>query len=431
MSVHLASVLEADLDAFPFAAVADAYHQVGKEFVAQQLLDQLVAVRRRLASEPVRTPQRRLLAQFLDTALDKHDGRYDYRTYLALPLLQLPDVADPTLTGAMADRRRDELVTLVLTDLLRFETAADAGTTDLLPAMRPGPQLVAKRIRLALRVVTGPARRALGLAGLPPGSAAPGILEEAVQRTISPEQRLRVQLSLLPVATLHDEFLFVRCLQAYEVTFAAIAVWLGNAVDSLVHFDARSAADQISHAAGRMSAASPLFSLLATMQPKAFSDFRRWTTGASAIQSDAYKLVESLCRTPDETRVDSLAYLSVPGVRRMVLSGQATVSSALRDAAAVGMPDSQVSAVRQAMDDFEAALLRWRNTHYQLARRMLGDAVGGTGDTEGVPYLEHVRRLPVFEPAPPTGVDHQSRADAGGEPVRSEPDTLTWSGESW
>ena len=150
-------------------------------------------------------------------------------------------------------------------------------------------------------------------------------------------------------------------------------------------------------------------------------------TGASAIQSDAYKLVESLCRTPDETRVDSLAYRSVPGVRRMVLSGQATVSSALLRAAEVGMPDEQVCAVRLTMDDFEAALLRWRTTHYHLARRMLGDAAGGTGYTAGVPYLEQVRRLPVFEPAPP---DCRNRADANGGSEQSEPDELTWSGES-
>ncbi|WP_252942208.1 hypothetical protein, partial [Streptomyces sp. EL9] len=32
-------------------------------------------------------PEIRALASFLDTALDKPDGRYDYPTYLALPVL--------------------------------------------------------------------------------------------------------------------------------------------------------------------------------------------------------------------------------------------------------------------------------------------------------------------------------------------------------
>ena len=47
------------------------------------------------------------------------------------------------------------------------------------------------------------------------------------------------------------------------------------------------------------------------------------------------------------------------------------------------------------MKGFAHALLRWRNTHYRLAVRMLGEA-SGTGYTEGTPYLKAVRTIPVF-----------------------------------
>ena len=51
-----------------------------------------------------------------------------------------------------------------------------------------------------------------------------------------------------------------------------------------------------------------------------------------------------------------------------------------------------------AMARFEAALLKWRNSHFRLAMKMLGSRPG-TGYTEGVPYLEKVRGIPVFATA--------------------------------
>jgi tryptophan 2,3-dioxygenase len=47
------------------------------------------------------------------------------------------------------------------------------------------------------------------------------------------------------------------------------------------------------------------------------------------------------------------------------------------------------------MARFADTLLRWRETHYRLAVRMLGERPG-TGYTEGTPYLRSVRKIPVF-----------------------------------
>jgi tryptophan 2,3-dioxygenase len=47
------------------------------------------------------------------------------------------------------------------------------------------------------------------------------------------------------------------------------------------------------------------------------------------------------------------------------------------------------------MQRFEAAIMAWRQTHYRLAVRMLGER-RGTGYTEGVPYLHEARRVRLF-----------------------------------
>ena len=52
-------------------------------------------------------------------------------------------------------------------------------------------------------------------------------------------------------------------------------------------------------------------------------------------------------------------------------------------------------ALERAMRDFAATLFQWRQTHYSLAVRMLGER-SGTGYTEGTPYLREVRKIPVF-----------------------------------
>ncbi len=77
----------------------------------------------------------------------------------------------------------------------------------------------------------------------------------------------------------------------------------------------------------------------------------------------------------------------MPEVRERVLAGQRSLGDVEPDAAA-----------HAAMERFESALAHWRNSHYKLAMKMLGER-RGTGYTEGVPYLNDVRSLPVFAAA--------------------------------
>ncbi|WP_348651154.1 tryptophan 2,3-dioxygenase family protein [Micromonospora sp. WMMD882] len=392
---------------FPYSAVLAEFLQVGKHFVAKDSLAVLDHARARL---PAGTrPGMPRLRRFLDCALDKWDGRYDYHTYLGLPILAAP--AD--LTPDEAARHRDRRVLLLLTDLLRFELAADTGATGLLPMQRPDQDRLARRLRLAVRA----ARPAL--ARLSPGATLTATdpvtsaaeLCAAVEPT-APE-RLDLRLSMLPVYVIHDEYLFIRVLQAYESTFALLAVLLRAARRALAGGDAVTAADRLTGATEALTGSATLFSLTATMQPDSFRTFRAYTEGASAIQSHNYKLVESLCRTPDADRLDGAAYRSAPPVRRRVLGGQPTLDEAYRRAVDGGLLDRTGRAlVAGRMRGFAEALLTWRRTHHRLAVRMLGERTG-TGYTEGTPYLAAARSVPVFrtvdavtpaqadEPSPP------------------------------
>lgn len=297
---------------FPYSAVLAEFHRVGKHFVEKEVLALLDQARTQLTvPATAREPQARLLGDFLDVALDKWDGRYDYRSYLALRLLRLPgggDVAGPF--GARRDR--DRLLVRLVADVLAFELTAASGATDLLPERRPSRDVVSKRYRLGVRAVS-PALARLGIAGMVPGREAVATPDElrAVAADADPAGELVLRLTMLPVHVSHDEYLFIRVLQSYECLFAGVAEELRATIAALTAGQAGRATERLAYARQQLTAAGPLFALLATMQPEAFRTFREYTAGASAIQSRSYKLMESLCRTPEGSRLDSAAYHQV------------------------------------------------------------------------------------------------------------------------
>ncbi|GGM24722.1 MULTISPECIES: tryptophan 2,3-dioxygenase family protein [Micromonospora] len=408
----------AEPDSFPYSPVLREFHRVGKHFVAPDLLALLDQSRIRVRPAADRpTGDARLLCDFLDVALDKWDGRYDYRSYLALPVLRLtgpPRQTDDAVEPTDARRARDRLLVGLVADALAFELAAGVDT-DLLAELRPGPQVVAKRCRLGLRAV----RPALGRLGLttttvaePAAAAAAAALHAMVTALDDPTDRQALRLSMLPVYVSHDEYLFIRVLQAYECLFVGLAAELHATIAALAAGAARTAAERLAYARELLSTASPLFSLLATMQPAAFRTFRAYTEGASAIQSRSYKLMESLCRTPDRSRLDSAAYRSVPEVRDRVRAGQPSVDEAYRAAVRGGRLDAAEQALLVGqLHGFSTAVLQWRRTHHGLATRMLGPRPG-TGYTEGTPYLAATRGIAVF-----TAVAPESGAPSPTEPT--------------
>jgi len=380
---------------FPYRQVRAAYLRVGKHHVATDLLSALARARSECdVRSAVDTPDQQLLQAFLNVALDKADELYDYPSYVGLSLLP-PGPQDDL--GA-AEAHRDRWFCWLMTDLLGFERAVLAGKPCPLPSMRPTPELIRKRVHLGLRAM----RPALSRLGLTLTSAMTD--DEQAERARdfmaalrTDDVRLRVELSMLPVYTAHDEYLFIRVLQLFEVTFSQLAFDLGATIAAIAAGDLDAAESCLTAGARMLAESAPLFSLLATMQVMAFQTFRVFTEGASAIQSRGYKMVESLCRKPEPDRLDSVAYHSVPEVRAAVLAGRLTVDEAYRAHCLTGgLSDCDLARLGKAAARFEAEVLRWRRTHYTLAVRMLGRERSGTGYTEGTPYLGAVRTIPIF-----------------------------------
>ncbi|MER7839731.1 tryptophan 2,3-dioxygenase [Streptomyces sp. NPDC096040] len=393
---------------FPYAAVLGHLRSVGKHFLSAELLDRLAEIRDVLTARskqpfPARPDDSpATLREFLDVVLDKHDSRYDYPSYTALSLLAPPAPAD----WHEARRARDEMLLLLLADLIRFEQQALSDTPADPHGMPPQPELVGKRTRLAVRVMEPAALRVLppgtvdaAAVAAVPGRTPGGPLAADVLRAATPHQALVLSASIQPVCVLHDEYLFLRTLQSFETTFTFMSAALATAVRRLADDRPQEAADHVGTVADTLKESLPLFSLLATMRPEAFRTFREFTEGASAIQSAGYKTFESLCSTPHLARLASPAYTSVPEVRERVVGGQPTVQGTWHDLIAEHRLDAAGdAALRAAADRLESTHQRWKQTHYRLAVRMIGERTG-TGYTEGVPYLAEVLGNRLFPAA--------------------------------
>lgn len=382
---------------FPYDQVIGEFHRRGKHFVPGDVLSGLAQARSDLGRVAGSTARVELLRRFLDTALDKFDELYDYPSYTALQMLPMPAVDDPPQVAQIALPLRDRLTVQLMADTLGFEVSALHGEHEMFPQLRPDRTTVVKRCRLGMRVAR-PALDRIGLAEVAI-DADPVVQAVDLNSTMchrnDPFERDTLRLSVLPVHVEHDEYFFIRVLQLFETSFATLAVYIRGAIDALTGGEAYVAVAKLDIAQSVLRESAPLFSMLATMQVDAFLAFREFTDGASAIQSRNYKLVEALCRRPEEERLHSAAFLSVPDVRDRVLLGQMTVDAAYETAMAAGDGAAEHAGLPTAMRGFSSALMRWRQTHYRLAVRMLGQRTG-TGYTEGTPYLDATRSIPVF-----------------------------------
>jgi tryptophan 2,3-dioxygenase len=415
LSIWLAS---RRVEEFPYEAVVREFLLAGKHHVAPSLLRSLDDVRATLPGMDGPLAELRTLDGFLDNALDKWDGRYDYRTYLCLSLLPMPRVHDAAVDPDRAGHAHDRLLVQLIADMMRFELDAADDRTELLPELRPDALTAAKRCRLGMRAAQPAVRRLmLGVAGTAANLRAARRLCLIAEHNRTPAERRTLLLTNLPVHVVHDEYMFIRVLQSFESTFALLAVWLADAVAAVAAGDGIRAVHRIEAADCALHEAAPLFSLLATMQVEAFRTFRAFTEGASAIQSRNYKIVESLCRRPDAPRLDSAAFGSVPEIKARVLASEIDLDQAVAVARAAGrISESQQAALDRALRRFATTLVQWRQTHYRLAVRMLGERPG-TGYTEGTPYLNKVRKIPVFQRLPedrPTAKQPLAQAE---EPV--------------
>jgi len=349
---------------------------VGQHNLSTDRLERLAAIRARYGgSDPY-------LDAFLDCILDKHDGRFWNRTYLSLPVLEVVLAEHDLLPSGVA--------ALLAADIIRYELCAAHRQTDVSPLGRPEPRTLRTRVRHSLRFMTahlGSAESEGLLAAIAhePESDLPHLLLQLPSPPIALAGEW-IELSVQPVSTVHDEYFFIRVLQAHEMAFTGMSRRMREAVAALRDEQFSLATSLLEEVVSFMDRNASLFRVVATMRYEAFHTFRELTDGASAIQSEQYKRFEGLCGLPPPARLESPAFESVPAVAAEVIDGQDTMTDAYRDACAGGRHAAELETIAAVLRTLEESHRRWKSTHVTLATRMLGDA-RGSGYTSGVGYL--------------------------------------------
>ncbi len=395
------AVPDADKDGLVLARlVTHEVRWVGKHFLAPQHLTRLAAIRDQHGG---RDPY---LDAFLDCILDKHDGRFWNRTYLSLPVLEV--------ILAQHDLVPSGLAALLAGDIIRYELCAAHRLTEVAPVGRPEPRTLRTRVRHSLRFMTSHLGHATSDDVLTAIAHEPEAdLTHLLLRL--PEHPIALatdwlELTVQPTSTVHDEYFFMRVLQAHEMAFTGMNRRVRDAVRALRAGDLAAATRLLEEVVQFMDRNASLFRIVATMRYEAFHTFREFTDGASAIQSEQYKRFEGLCGRPPDDRLASPAFESVPRVGAEVAEGQDTLSDAFRDA--VGS-DDELAVIAGLLRHLEDSHRRWKSTHVTLATRMLGDA-RGSGHTTGVGYLSQWVDHLLFWRLPEIGVSEQRRRGRTG-----------------
>lgn len=391
--------------AFPYSSTVDEVRRRGKHFIDPTVLDALDNARRRALSGASCGLGDAFLEKFLNVVLDKYDGRYDYLTYTALPLLEhvRPKLADDA-APELVQHVHDMTVCSIIGDALRFELNQLEGGKSFLPELPPDAELVERRMKFALRSIQ-PSLARLGFESVDETVPTRPHAEKAARFCRTQQlahSEFILDVSMMPVYVVHDEYLFIRILQALDTTFASVCCLLRGALRAFDEEPAR-VPDFVLAGNAILDEGLKHFLTLSTMQKDSFSTFRQFTSGASAIQSINYKTMESLCRNPDKERLESLAYSSVPALQQCLRNGGESLDAKFaRMRALPGADPALLDSLEKALCALSETMTRWRHSHYGIAKKFLGDGSGaGTGHTEGTPYLKAVKNLPVFTTVSP------------------------------
>ncbi|KAA1416435.1 hypothetical protein F0U44_19175 [Nocardioides humilatus] len=348
---------------------------VGKHFLEHDRLARLAAIRERYGG---RDPS---LDAFLGCVLDKHDGHFWNRTYLCLPVLEVMLDEHELLPSSLA--------ALLAADIVRHELCAAHRLKEVSALSRPDPRTLRTRVRHSFRFMTShlgaESDELLAAIARDPEADLPALLLRLTDLPLAHVGEW-LELTVQPVSTVHDEYFFMRVLQAHEMSFAGMCWRLRDACAAVRADDPAEAVRLLGEVVTFMDRNATLFRLVATMRPEAFHTFREFTDGASAIQSEQYKRFETLCGRPPETRLASPAFENVPSVQAALDEGHDTMAAAYRDAVAHDRHSAEVATIGALLQALEASHRRWKSTHVTLATRMLGDA-RGSGYTSGVGYL--------------------------------------------
>ncbi|WP_326640735.1 hypothetical protein OIE67_15280 [Nonomuraea fuscirosea] len=373
---------------FPFRPIVRHYQAVGRGHVDAELVKALRVLAeqgRPRGGRGGRAADGLILSSWLPCTFDQEDGDYD--SYGAIRLLHR--VAETAAGGP--DTGLDLQQVALLADLLAFEAVAAAGQE------RRSPQEV--RLRACLRALARAGELAPGAAGVtarfPPAPAADraGELALLALDAVPPAVRLAAEITLLPMTPLHDEVMFIRSIQVFELVYRQVARCLERAVAALAGGDAAAATAEVRDAGARVAATGSLYRVLTTMPKESFALIRSSTDGRSAIQSRAYREVERLS-APLPTEQLPMELLRLDERPR---PGRSLQEEYL--AAGAGPPLDGLAAAMAGLDEAWQAMKR---THWGITLKIIG-RVPGTGGSSGADYLREAAERPLFPALSPGG----------------------------
>jgi tryptophan 2,3-dioxygenase len=199
------------------------------------------------------------------------------------------------------------------------------------------------------------------------------------------DERLAWQLSVLKRCSgfrrsdKHDEHIFIRSVQACEVTFFMIR-WVARQAILVLEIDRAEFSFRMEQLAACSELLNAIFHMLKTLSPELFMGFRDATGDASALQSLNYHLMELVVYGYDERKAETFAQFAHLG---QINNSQLRELRSLRDAARTSA-DPEVAALFSVV---ERHLLQWRGRHYGMGRTYLPN-ITGSGGTEGAGYLK-------------------------------------------
>ncbi|GAA3748629.1 tryptophan 2,3-dioxygenase [Salinactinospora qingdaonensis] len=369
-------------DSFPFAEILGHYQLWGRTHVSPKLANGLRDTYVKLPTP--RSSQERILVDWLPSTFDQQDGDYD--SYIAAPMLERLAAA----TGeSSVDVGLDTEIVVLLADLLRTEGEALAAA----------PDTSRQRVRThatvqALARVTGLSPKAgVSVPDEVPqvGKNDPALAEvasrfaEATLGDAPPDIHRAVEIALLPTTPLHDELMFIRNVQLFELVYRQMSRCLQRTRLALLADDIETAVAELDDAAGRVENTPALYRILTTMSRESFAVIRSHTDGRSAIQSRSYREVERISAPRPAGPVDD----KLPAVTVPTPTLQEIYAEKGQDANPALRP------VTEVMRRFDHAWRAMKRTHWGITLKIIGN-VTGTGGTSGAAYLKTAAEIPLF-----------------------------------
>jgi tryptophan 2,3-dioxygenase/ribonuclease HI len=197
---------------------------------------------------------------------------------------------------------------------------------------------------------------------------------------------LSLQQPITPTA--HDELLFIIVHQSYELWFKLILHELGRAQRELEDRRPQAAVPRLKRVVAVERLLLEHLTVLETMSPEGFLEFRDPLEPASGFQSVQFRRIEA---SAEPLYAAFCAAAALPGAREARLAALADLYRDHEDDPARAL----LYEVAELLLEHDESIARWRHHHTLMAAREIG-ARPGTGGSRGVEYLQSTQGKRFF-----------------------------------